>query len=43
MYPTMLQQCFLWPTRGNHDQLHSVADNDYYEIFTLPATRSRTA
>lgn len=36
MYPRFLQQCFLWPTRGNHDTLHTGANNDYYEIFTLP-------
>ncbi len=36
MYPRFLQQCFLWPTRGNHDTLHAGANNDYYEIFTLP-------
>ena len=37
MYPRMLAQCFLWPTRGNHDVLYAGAGNDYYDIFTLPA------
>jgi hypothetical protein len=36
MYPECLQQCFLWPTRGNHDVLYAGAGNDYYDIFTLP-------
>ena len=36
MYPTFLRTCPLWPTRGNHDVLHSGADNDYYELFTMP-------
>jgi calcineurin-like phosphoesterase family protein/purple acid phosphatase-like protein/flagellar hook capping protein FlgD len=36
-YAQSLRQCVLWPTRGNHDQLHSGANNDYYEFFTLPA------
>ena len=35
-YPTILRNTPLWPTRGNHDQLHAGANNDYYEIFTLP-------
>lgn len=36
-YPTMLRQSVLWPTRGNHDAIHAGANNDYYEIFTMPA------
>jgi hypothetical protein len=36
MYPTLLRNTPLWPTRGNHDILHGGAWNDYYEIFTLP-------
>jgi hypothetical protein len=36
MYPKMLQKSVLWPTRGNHDNLYSGNNNDYYEIFTLP-------
>ena len=35
-FPIMLRQCVLWPTRGNHDVLHSGPNNDYYEIFTMP-------
>lgn len=36
MYPAMLRSSVLWPTRGNHDVIHSGANNDYYDIFTLP-------
>lgn len=36
MYPPLLRTTFLWPTRGNHDLLHSGANNDYYEIFSMP-------
>ena len=36
-YAALLRQWVLWPTRGNHDQLHSGTNNDYYELFTLPA------
>jgi len=36
MYPGILRNTVLWPTRGNHDQLYTGADKDYYEIFTLP-------
>jgi hypothetical protein len=36
MYPTLLRNTPLWPTRGNHDVLYSGANNDYYELFTLP-------
>jgi len=36
IFPTILRNTVLWPTRGNHDQLHSGANNDYYEIFSLP-------
>ena len=36
-YALSLRQWVLWPTRGNHDQLHSGANSDYYEFFTLPA------
>jgi tetratricopeptide (TPR) repeat protein len=36
-YPAMLRQSVLWPTRGNHDGIHAGANNDYYELFTLPA------
>lgn len=37
MYPQMLRQSVSWPTRGNHDALHGGPNNDYYEIFTMPA------
>ncbi len=36
MYPSLLRNTPLWPTRGNHDALHPGSWNDYYEIFTLP-------
>jgi len=36
-YPVMLRQAPLWPTRGNHDDIHGGANNDYYDIFSLPA------
>lgn len=35
-YPQLLRNTVLWPTRGNHDVLHTGPDNDYYEIFTMP-------
>ena len=37
MYPAMLRSTALWPTRGNHDVLYAGANNDYYDIFSLPA------
>jgi Calcineurin-like phosphoesterase/Purple acid Phosphatase, N-terminal domain/FlgD Ig-like domain len=36
MYPALLRSTVLWPTRGNHDVLYSGANNDYYDLFTLP-------
>jgi hypothetical protein len=36
MYPALLRNTVLWPTRGNHDVLYSGANNDYYDLFTLP-------
>jgi hypothetical protein len=36
MYPRILRGSPLWPTRGNHDGIHSGINNDYYEIFTMP-------
>ncbi len=36
MYPTLLRNTLLWPTRGNHDVIHAGSDNDYYDIFSLP-------
>lgn len=37
VYPALLRRAVAWPTRGNHDVLYAGADNDYYDIFTLPA------
>jgi Calcineurin-like phosphoesterase/Purple acid Phosphatase, N-terminal domain/FlgD Ig-like domain len=37
MYPSLLRTVPLWPTRGNHDTIIAGADNDYYDIFSLPA------
>ncbi len=40
MYPEILRQAPIWPTRGNHDKsvtLGSGANAPYYDIFTLPA------
>ncbi len=36
MYTDLLKDTFLWPTRGNHDVRHAGANNDYYDIFTMP-------
>lgn len=36
-YPEMLRQATLWPTRGNHDFVFAGPNNDYYDIFTMPA------
>lgn len=36
-YPLVLSRSPLWSTRGNHDYTHAGVDNDYYELFTLPA------
>jgi len=38
MYPSLLRTVPLWPTRGNHDTIIAGADNDYYDIFSLPAS-----
>src|SRR5205814_2362916 len=35
-YALPLREWVLWPTRGNHDQIFSGANNDYYDLFTLP-------
>jgi tetratricopeptide (TPR) repeat protein len=37
-FQARLRSCPLWPTRGNHDMLHHGANNDYYDIFTMPST-----
>jgi len=39
-YPAMLRSVALWPTRGNHDALYTGANNDYYDIFTMPTDGS---
>jgi hypothetical protein len=39
MYPEILRQAPVWPTRGNHDKsitLGNGANAPYYDIFTLP-------
>ena len=36
-YAALLKNQCLWPTRGNHDLVRSGADNDYYDLFTLPS------
>lgn len=36
VYPEMLRRSVLWPTRGNHDAVYAGANNDYYDIFSLP-------
>lgn len=36
-YRVFMRGHCLWPTRGNHDDLHTGVANDYYELFTLPA------
>jgi tetratricopeptide (TPR) repeat protein len=36
MYEALLKTTVSWPTRGNHDALHSGANNDYYDIFSMP-------
>ncbi len=35
-YASFLRRHVLWPTRGNHDAIHSGGANDYYDLFTLP-------
>jgi hypothetical protein len=35
-YASFLRTHALWPTRGNHDVLHDGADDDYYDLFTMP-------
>lgn len=36
MYGDLLKTTPLWSTRGNHDELHSGQNNDYYDVFTFP-------
>ena len=35
-YTDMLRRSVLWSTRGNHEDIHSGSNNDYYEFFTMP-------
>ena len=35
-YAPFLRTHALWPTRGNHDILYAGANNDYYDVFTMP-------
>ena len=43
MYPVMLRQSVLWPTRGNHDHIHAGPDNDYYDLFHVADRGGRAA
>ena len=37
MYPNILKNTVLWPTRGNHDEYSEKSQSiPYYDIFTLP-------
>jgi acid phosphatase type 7 len=38
MYTPFLPNTVLWPTRGNHDDIHSGSNNDYYDIFSMPTS-----
>jgi hypothetical protein len=35
-YAEFMRTHVLWPTRGNHDVLYGGANNDYYDVFTMP-------
>jgi hypothetical protein len=35
-YASFLRTHALWPTRGNHDILYGGANDDYYDLFTMP-------
>jgi hypothetical protein len=35
-FASFLRTHALWPTRGNHDILYAGANDDYYELFTMP-------
>jgi hypothetical protein len=37
-YTDFLRTHVLWATRGNHDDLHSGANNDYYDLFDFPTS-----
>ena len=36
IYKTLLKKTIVWPTRGNHDNVHAPPSSDYYGIFTMP-------
>jgi hypothetical protein len=36
MYPMLLRNTVVWPTRGNHDLTFPVGIHDYYDIFSMP-------
>ena len=38
IYKGQLRNTTLWPTRGNHDVIYSGANNDYYDIFSMPTS-----
>lgn len=42
LFPRALRQWPLFSTRGNHDLLYAGAGNDYYDLFTLPASGPTT-
>jgi hypothetical protein len=35
-YEDFMRRNALWSTRGNHDDIYSGANNDYYDILTMP-------
>jgi len=37
VYGGILRNSVLWPTRGNHDGIYGGGNNDYYDIFSMPA------
>ncbi len=36
MFPELLRTTVLWPARGNHEEIYSGDNNDYYELFSMP-------
>jgi len=36
-YKNQLRRCALWLTRGNHDLVYAGANDDYYDMFSLPS------
>ena len=37
LYPLEFRRWPMYPTRGNHDDLYAGPENDYLELFTMPA------